>query len=52
MIDASERSLLSEYDATVRDFHGKIGAYFRWTIGIVLAGELSVMGAILFKRSL
>ena len=51
-IDASERGLLSKYDATVCDFHGKLGAYFRWTMGIVLAGWLSIMGAILFEGSL
>lgn len=40
---------IGKYDATMHDFHGKFGAYFRWTIGIVLAGWLSVMGAILFN---
>ena len=39
----------NKYDATVRDFHDKLGTYFRWTIGIVLASWLSTMGAILFK---
>ena len=33
------------YDATVRDSHGKLGAYFP------VAGWLSVMGAILINGS-
>ena len=50
--EASAQTLNDKIDTSVQKLHEKIGTYFRWTIGIVLASWLSTMGAILFKGSL
>ena len=39
VIDASERSLLGEYDATVRDIHGKFVPCFRCSWLVVCHGR-------------
>lgn len=49
LIEEDLRSLDAKVDRTRVELDTKIGTHFHWTVGLLLASWVSIMGAVLLK---